>query len=139
MDEVASLQRRVMLRAAAVALVLAVAASLFGRFPQALSVVAGCVLAILNFRLLALGIVKIIELGSPRAAQVHAVVRYIIRYAIMIGFLYWVSIDPNLDLLAAVVGLLLIKVVILGGVILTFIKEQVQHVLNPARWERGER
>jgi hypothetical protein len=139
LDEVASMQKQIMLRAASIALTLGVFAIFFDRWPQALGVMAGCFLAVLNFRLLALGIIGIVELETPRAAQVQAVVRYTIRYAIMIGFLYLASINPNLDLFASVVGLILIKVAILGGVIIPAMKELVQHVLNPAQWERGEK
>jgi|GEM_PF-1104672 len=136
-DQVASVQRRIVLRALLIAGILAVLAVLFGRWSMAWGVLAGCVFAIINFRLMYLGIVKILDQSTPRAAQVQAVVRYLIRYLILIGFLYMVSINPNLNFYAAAVGLLLIKVVILGEAIYTYIKQQVQRVFHPARWERG--
>lgn len=139
MEEVAYIQKRIMFRAASIALILAAFAEFFGRRPEALSVMAGCLLAILNFRLLALGIVGILDLDAPRKAQVQAVMRYMVRYAMMIGFLYLASINSSLNLLAAAVGLLLVKVAILGEVILNYIKQWIQDRLNPARWERGER
>lgn len=137
LDEVAVRQREIMTRAALIALVLATLAAFFQRWPVALGVLVGCLYALLNFRLLALGITKILELSDPRAAQIQAVLRYIIRYIMTIGVLYTISISPSMDFYAAVVGMLLIKAVILGEAIITYIKQQVQPIFDPARWERG--
>jgi len=139
LEEVAAKQRQIIIRAASIALIFASLAVLFGRWPAALGVLAGCFVAILNFRLLALGIVKLLELDDPRAAQIQAVIRYTVRYAIMILVLYSISINPSMDMYAAVVGLLLVKAVILGEAIITYVKQQVQPLFDPTRWERGEK
>lgn len=137
LDEVAAKQREIMIRAASIAIILATLAALFQRWPVALGVLAGCFFSLLNFRLLALGIVRVLELTDPKTAQVQAVIRYIIRYIITIGVLYTISVTPSMDFFAAVIGILLIKAVILGEAIISYLKIQVQKITDPARWERG--
>lgn len=129
MDIVAAKQRQVILRAAIIAGVLAVLAVLSGRRSSALGVLVGCLVSILNFRLLALGIVKLLAL-SPEAARIQAVIRYIIRYILTILVLLSVNFNPNLNLYATVVGLLLIKVAILSEAAIIFLGTQVRTLLD---------
>lgn len=138
MDMVAAVQRRVMTRAAAIGLFLAVMAALSGRWPAALGVLAGCFVALLNFRLLALSTIKVLEM-DPRAAQIQAFVHYFIRYALTVAVLFSINFNPDLDVFAAVVGLLSVKIVILGEAVITYTKQRIQSGLDPSRWERGEK
>jgi hypothetical protein len=135
MDLVAATQRQVIFRAAVIALVLAGLAALSGRWPAALSVLVGCFVSILNFRLLALGIIKLLDL-SPHAARVQAVIRYIIRYTLTILVLWSVNSNPSMNLYAAVVGLLLIKVAILGEAVIAFLGTHIRSLLDFASAEK---
>jgi len=130
--ELAATQRRIIFRAAATALILAALAIVSGRRPAALGVLTGCLAAILNFRLLALSIAKLLDL-PPRAAQIQAALRYIIRYLLMAAVLWSVNLNPDLDLYAAVVGLLLVKAVILGEAFCTFLGQKLRSTI---RWEK---
>lgn len=138
MEEVAIKKRQIIIRVLIIALLLAGFAFGFNRIPVALGVLVGAGMAILNFRLLYKSIDRILNLQDPRAAQVHAVTRYIMRYILVILVLVTVSINENFDMLATVVGLLLVKAVILGEAIFQYLKQQLSQALNPARWERGE-
>ena len=138
MDEVAAKQRQINFRVLLIAFILAGIAVVFSRYTAALGVLTGAGMAILNFRLLALGIDRILDLTDPRAAQVQAVTRYVVRYMLVLLVLAMVSLNQNFDMLSTVVGLLLVKAVILGEAILEFIKQQVKQMLDPARWERGD-
>lgn len=130
--------RQISLRAASVALILAVLAAVSGRWQEALGVLIGCLAALLNFRLQAQSIPKILDMTYPSARK-QAAGRYFLRYILTVAVLLTVYANPNLNVYAALVGLLLIKVVILGETLLIFLKQKLQGCLNPARWERGDK
>ena len=130
--------RQISLRAASIALILAVLAAVSGRWPEALGVLIGCLVALINFRLLAQSIPRLLELPF-HAARKGAAVRYILRYALTISVLLMVNANPNLNVWAAFVGLVLIKAVILGEAVFIFARQKLQSCFNSSRWERGDK
>ena len=97
----------------------------------------GCLVALLNFRLLAQAIPKLLVL-SPLGARKQATGRYLMRYTLTVLVLLMVNANPNLNVYATLVGLLLVKVVILGEAVFVFAREKVQDWFSPARWKRGD-
>lgn len=131
--------RQISLRAASIALGLGMLAALSGRWPEALGVLIGCLAALLNFRLQAQSIPKLLDL-SYHAARKQAAGRYFLRYTLTVAVLLMVNAaNPNLNVYAAIVGLLLIKAVILAEAVVIFLKQKLQGCLNPSRWERGDK
>ncbi|MDD2281801.1 MAG: ATP synthase subunit I [Eubacteriales bacterium] len=128
--------RQISLRTASIALILAGLAALSGRWPAALGVLMGCLISLLNFRLLAQSISRLLDL-TPLGARKQAVGRYIIRYILMVLALLMINANPNINVWAALVGLMLIKAVIVGEAALTFTRQKIQGWLNSARWERS--
>lgn len=72
----------------------------------------GTLIAILNFRLLALATEKAVTL-PPNKAQMYAGIRYVVRYAINIAVLFVALKADYINALGTVVGLISIKPVIL--------------------------
>lgn len=138
MDEFRRTHRDVSLRALGLAIALAAAAVIFGRVPHALGVMAGCGLALINFQLLARSVLRTMNNTDPRRAQVQAATGYASRYLLTALFLFTVFFYPEINFFAAAVGLLTVKAVILGGALLTFLKQQIRQIFDPARWERGD-
>ncbi|HBI57009.1 MAG TPA: hypothetical protein DG577_00965 [Firmicutes bacterium] len=130
--------RQISLRAASIAFILAALAAISGRWPVAFGVLIGFLVALVNFRLLAQSIPKLLELPF-QAARKGAAVRYILRYVLTISALLIVNANPNLNVWAAFVGLVLIKAVILGKAVFIFAQQKFQSCLNSARWERGDK
>lgn len=104
--------------------VLAVAALTFGRLPQALGVMVGCFFALVNFHLLARSVVRVTEHSNPNRARGQAAVSFFARYLLTVLFLTMVLLNHDFDFLAAVVGLLTVKIVILGGAVIGFVRQQ---------------
>lgn len=81
--------------------------------PILLGLIFGTSIGILNFRLLAMTLEKASYM-APRQAQVYATSQYFIRYLIM-GSVLFVSIKAQyLNIIGVIIGLVLIKVVVLG-------------------------
>ena len=131
--EYIQVQKQILTRTLVLIMVLAASAFIFGRTPAAYGVLVGGILAMLNFRLLALGVVRLLENTDPNAARVQATIRYAIRYSLTALVLYTISLYPQIDLLAAAVGLLLVKFVILGGAAAAFLREQAQLLIPPGK------
>lgn len=131
--EYIQVQKQILTRTLVLIMVLAASAFIFGRTPAAFGVLVGGILAMLNFRLLALGVVRLLENTDPNAARVQATVRYVIRYSLTALVLYTISLYPQIDLLAAAVGLLLVKFVILGGAAAAYLREQAQLLIPPGK------
>lgn len=72
----------------------------------------GTLIAILNFRLLALATEKAVTL-PPNKAQMYAGIRYVIRYAINISVLFVALKADYINALGTIIGLISIKPVIL--------------------------
>lgn len=138
MEEFRRTHRDISLRALGLALVLAAVALVYGRVSHALGVLAGCGFSLIIFRLLARSILRIMENTDPRRARVQAMAGYASRYLLTALFLFAVLLYPELDFLSAAVGLLLVKAVIVGGAVLSFLSQRIRHIFNPARWERGD-
>lgn len=137
MDEVAVVQRRLISQAVVVSFVLAGAAMLQGRWPEAWGVLCGTLVAILNFCLLARNIRGLFAV-TPRRARVKGALNYIGRYMLMAAVLIYSFTSPSLNMYAVLVGMLLIKAVILVGAIITYCRERLSHMLNSAHQERGD-
>lgn len=138
MDEVAVVQRRLIFQAAAASSVLAGLAVVSGRWPEALGVLSGTLVAIVNFCLLARNIRNLFP-GNPRQARVRGGMNYLGRYMLTAAILTYSFTSPVLNMYAVLVGLLLIKAVILGGAIISYGKERVDVYLNSAPEERGDK
>lgn len=83
-----------------------------------MGIIFGSIIAILNFRLLALSLEKAVNL-PPGKAQVYTGVRYIIRFTITGAALFVAARNPNLDILTTALGLVSIKIVIFARTLLT--------------------
>ena len=98
-----------------VAIILLVIISRFGIFefgiPMVIGIVFGSVIAILNFRLLALTLEKAVNL-PPGKAQAYTGVRYMIRLAITAAALIVSIKNPNLHIIGTAIGLISTQVVI---------------------------
>lgn len=109
---------RIVKRVLKVCGVLAISATIFGNIDAALGIIIGGVMSVLNFRLMAISAVQIVDLKDPVVARGRAVVKYLIRYALAGGVLYVAFITPEISFAAVAVGLLLVKYAILfDGVI----------------------
>ena len=93
-----------------------------------LGVVFGSVIAILNFRLLALTMEKAVEY-SPGKAQAYSSMRYMVRM-IIVAVVVFVSVkNPNINVIGTVLGLISTQIVI-------FVKKLVISKLRERRLNR---
>lgn len=96
--------------------------------PILLGVVFGSVIAILNFRLLALTMEKAVEY-SPGKAQAYSSMRYMVRM-IIVAVVVFVSVkNPNINVIGTVLGLISTQIVI-------FVKKLVISKLRERRLNR---
>ncbi len=96
--------------------------------PMLLGVVFGSVIAILNFRLLALTMEKAVEY-SPGKAQAYSSMRYMVRMVI-VAVVVFVSVkNPNINVIGTVLGLISTQIVI-------FVKKLVISKLRERRLNR---
>jgi hypothetical protein len=130
-------QRRLIFQAAVASSALAGLAILSGRWPEALGVLSGTAVAIFNFCLLARSIRGLYAV-TPRAAKYRGGISYVGRYLMMAAVLIYSFTSPYLNMYAVLVGLLMIKVIILGGAVITYCKERVAVYLHSALEERGD-
>jgi hypothetical protein len=136
-DEVAVVQRRLIFQAAVASSVLAGLAIFTGRWPEALGVLSGTLVAILNLCLLARSIRSLLSI-SPRAARVKGAFNYIGRFMLMAAILIYSFTSPHINMYAVLVGLLMIKAVILVGAIIAYCRERLSLIFHPAPEERGD-
>lgn len=76
-----------------------------------LGVVFGSIIAILNFRLLAISMEKSVDL-SPGKAQVHTGIRYLIRMFIVAVVVFISVKNPNVNVIGTILGLISTQIVI---------------------------
>lgn len=76
-----------------------------------LGVVFGSIIAILNFRLLAIAMEKSVDL-SPGKAQVHTGIRYLIRMFIVAVVVFISVKNPNVNVIGTILGLISTQIVI---------------------------
>lgn len=86
--------------------------------PVLMGIVFGSIIAVLNFRLLALSLEKAVSLG-PGKAQAYTGIRYIIRFTITAVTLFVSVKNPNLDIIGTALGLLSTQIVIFAKTIIT--------------------
>ena len=79
--------------------------------PIILGVVFGSVIAILNFRLLAISIEKSVDLSAGKA-QAYSGIRYLIRMFIVAVVLFVSVKNPNINVIGTVLGLISTQIVI---------------------------
>ena len=79
--------------------------------PMLVGIIFGSIIAVLNFRLLALTLEKAVDL-PPGKAQVYTGIRYTIRLAITAAALIVSVKNPNLHIIGTVIGLISTQVVI---------------------------
>lgn len=81
------------------------------KMPFVLGLVFGCIISLLNFRLLSLTLQKAVYM-PPHKAQAYATARYLLRYMIT-GVVIYVSIQADhIHVLGTIIGLISIKLVI---------------------------
>ena len=85
-----------------------------------LGILLGTLISLLNFRQMALGFEKAVHMEVNRAKR-YATIQYGIRFFIVGMVLVLSARSPYVNVLGVVIGLLLLKVVILGGNFLKFI------------------
>jgi len=77
-----------------------------------LGFLAGIAISILNFKLMSVDVFEIIG-KIPQKAKSSAISRYILRFAIMFGFLALVATRTNYNLFAAFIGLFFVQYVLI--------------------------
>ncbi|SET16560.1 ATP synthase subunit I [Anaerobranca gottschalkii] len=97
-----------------------------GNIDVAVGVVAGGVISILSFRLMALAALQLVELNDPQKAKARAIINYLIRYILYAGVLYVGFVTPEINFVGIVVGLLMVKFVILFDGVYYSIKNYIQ-------------
>ncbi len=113
MDDVTITQVRVTKKAAIISGVIVLIALLFRRPTVAMGLIFGTLVGILNFRLMAIALIRAVTLPANKA-KLYAGSRYIIRYAIMGVVLYSAARRGELGFfLATAGGLLTIKLAVL--------------------------
>lgn len=117
---------------------LATMAILSQRLPVAFGVMIGCLVSLINFRLLAQSIPRVLGM-SFHAARKSAAARYVFRYLLSVAMVLMVNANPNINVWAAFVGLLTVKIVILGEAVFLFIRQKLSGCQEPVRYERGEK
>ena len=101
----------------AVVIVLLMMISKFS-MPMLIGIIFGSVIAILNFRLLALSLEKAVDL-PPGKAQAYTGVRYMIRLTITAAALIVSIKNPNLHIIGTAIGLISTQVVIFVKTLIT--------------------
>ena len=76
-----------------------------------LGVAFGSIIAILNFRLLALTMEKAVEL-PPGKAQAYTAIRYLIRMFIVAAVVFVSVKNPNINVIGTILGLISTQIVI---------------------------
>ncbi len=119
---------------------LGTSALIFRNFTVFWGIIIGGVMAIINFRLIAISTVQILELSDPTQAKEKAIVKYIIRAILTIGVMYVAFTNHNINFAALAVGLLLVKYVILFDAVITSGKTGMQDFFKnlKLKYERGE-
>lgn len=138
MDEVAVVQRSIILQAVVASSALAGLAVVSGRWPEAWGVLSGTLVGVFNFCLLARNIRGLI-VASPRQARYRGGLNYVGRYLLMAAVLLYSFTSPFLNMYAVLVGLVMIKVIILGKAVITYCKERVADYFYSAHEERGDK
>ncbi len=82
-----------------------------------LGFLAGLAIGIVNFQLMSVDAFESIE-KAPTKARKFIVTRYIIRFAIMFGFLALVATQTDFNIIATFIGLFTVKVILIGRQIL---------------------
>ena len=100
-----------------VAIILLIAISQFS-MPMLMGIIFGSIIAVLNFRLLALTLEKAVNL-PPGKAQAYTGVRYMIRLTITAAALIVSINNPNLHIIGTAIGLISTQVVIFVKTIIT--------------------
>lgn len=93
-----------------VAIIILILISKFS-IPMVIGIIFGSVIALLNFRLLALTLEKAVDL-PPGKAQAHTGIRYIIRLTITAAALIVSVRNPHLHIIGTAIGLISTQVVI---------------------------
>ena len=101
----------------AVVIVLLMMISKFS-MPMLIGIIFGSVIAILNFRILALSLEKAVDL-PPGKAQAYTGVRYMIRLTITAAALIVSIKNPNLHIIGTAIGLISTQVVIFVKTLIT--------------------
>ena len=82
-----------------------------------LGFLSGVVLGIVNFQLMSVDSYEIIK-KSPKKARKFIISRFIIRYAIMFGFLALIATRTDFNIISTFIGLFYLKVILIGGQII---------------------
>lgn len=108
--EIIKVTKRVMI----VVALLAISAFFFTNTQAVWGIIIGGVMAIINFRLIAISTVQTLELTNPAEAKVKVTVKYLTRAFLTIGVMFVAFTNEGISFPALVVGLLLVKYIILA-------------------------
>ncbi|QNO15168.1 ATP synthase subunit I [Alkalicella caledoniensis] len=132
--------KKIAKRVTIVVLLLATSAFVFSNISVVWGIIIGGMMAITNFRLIALSTVQILELTSPTQAKAKAIVKYLIRASLTIGVMYVSFTNDWISFPALVVGLLLVKYIILFEAVYLFVKNSMKEFFHKQKlkYERGD-
>lgn len=132
--------KKIAKRVTIVVLLLATSAFVFSNISVVWGIIIGGMMAITNFRLIALSTVQILELTSPTQAKAKAIVKYLIRAFLTIGVMYVSFTNDWISFPALVVGLLLVKYIILFEAVYLFVKNSMKEFFHKQKlkYERGD-
>ena len=82
-----------------------------------LGFLSGVAIGIVNFQFMSVDSYEIID-KTPKNARKYIIVRFIMRYAIMFGFLALIATRTDFNIVSTFIGLFYIKVILIGGQIL---------------------
>ena len=74
----------------------------------------GVAVSMVNFQLMSVDSYMIID-KPPQKARKFIINRYILRYAIMFGFLFYIAAYTKFNIIATFVGVFFVKVILIGG------------------------
>lgn len=100
-----------------------------GEFTSAVGILYGLVISILLFRLKYIHINKALDMDMAKATR-YIRNRYYINYTIYFIVLLTAYLSPKLNFLAAVLGLLLLKFVIIGLAVIDLVQEKWRKKLD---------
>ena len=80
----------------------------------------GSLVSMINFQLMAVDAYDMTD-KAPRAARKHTMIRFGLRYAIMLGFLTLIITRTNLPIAAAFAGLFFVQAVLVAGEVIRVI------------------
>lgn len=115
--------KEIIKKTCSIALILIIPSLIVGKFSNVIGIIYGLVISILLFRLKYIHINKALDMSQERATRFIRN-RYFVNYGVYFIVLLTAYLSPNLNFLAVVISLLLLKFVIIGLAVIEVIKER---------------